>query len=420
MRLGGSLLALGSALGASAGLVFCHVYDESLLLPADAGPSGLDGGGGIGWWSGPEATGGCLSAGVPTPTDRPSGKDGADLPPIYMAITGMRLGSLGPDNQPSTTAWQDIGFDLDGVCTQSPTCTTSSPALSCKPTGLSIPVDGNYCRDNTFGRLEITAAGIQEVGGKYGLNDNAFDCALCVGDYNFIIKISGYDGSPDDPQIRVDLYPSPGLASPLPWDCSGTEWRNHPCFTPDMPFTVRDTAVTQPQGGPSLPDAVVADPVAYVRSGYIVAQLPADTFFWFPGYKALATAFPLSFAQALVTGRITRAQDGTWTIQDGTVGGRATEQAIVEGFRLIGFCESDPNFSLMQNFLHANLDILASGKIDPAATCDSVSVGIGFTAGQATPGALVHVPDPVDCAPVGDGGADAPSDARGKDAPTGL
>jgi hypothetical protein len=66
--------------------------------------------------------------------------------------------------------------------------------------------------------------------------------------------------------VRIDLYPSPGLENPLPLDCSSPAWRDaHLCFAPQSPFTVRDTAVVTPQGGPNLPDAVVNDPNAYVR-----------------------------------------------------------------------------------------------------------------------------------------------------------
>jgi len=421
---GGRLAALGGGVVALVALAYCNVYDPSLLdgASADAGADGPDASSGIGWWSGPGSTDDCFSAGAPSTADRPdAGGGGTSEPPIYLAITAMRLGSLDPNNQPSSMAWEDIGFDLDGVCTQSPTCLTNDPVESCKPTGLAIPVDGNYCRDNTFGALEVKAAAIPQVGGKYGLNDDAFDCALCVGAYNFLVRISDYDGRPDDSQVRVDMYASPGLEKPLPWSCTTPSWRNEICFTPDMPFTVRDTAVTQPQGGPTLPNAVINDPNAYVRDGYIVAQLPANTLFWFPGYNAPATAFPLSFVRAVVSGRITKAQDGTWTIQDGIIGGVVTEQAILQAFALIGFCQStEPNnYPLMQMYLHANLDILASGKVDPTVTCDSVSVGIGFTAGQATAGKLVHVPDPVPCTPKGqggdggvDGGSEGGSDAR--------
>jgi len=407
-------LAVGCAAALAASVAYCNVYNPSLLTGGD---SGLPPGGGIGWWSGNDGSTGCYSAGAPTPADRPAAGDTSSIPPIYLAIRSMRLGSQDVNFQPDPNAWEDLGFDLDGVCTNSPTCSTDNPIVSCKPTGVAIPFDGNYCRDNTFGRLEVQASNIKEVGGKYGLNDDAFNCALCVGDYNFIIRISNYNGQADDDQVRVDLYPSPGLEKPLPWDCTQPGWRNDPCFTPDLPFTIRDTAVTQPQGGPDLPDAVLNDPNAYVKRGYLVAALPPNALFWFPGHNALATAFPLSLAQAVVTAHIVKAQDGTWSVDDGTIGGRSTEQDMIHSFRLIGFCENDPNYSLLLNFLHANLDILANGAVDPNTTCDSMSVGIAFTATQAVAGKLVHIADLTECPfGAGDGGVEGGADGGSTDA----
>ncbi|MEO6574859.1 MAG: hypothetical protein ABIP89_13525 [Polyangiaceae bacterium] len=389
------------ALTFAASLVKCQVYDASLLEVSEAGPQT---GGGIGFWSKPGASG-CFSAAFPKAEDRPAPQPGDSLPPIYLAIRSMRLGGLDPEVMPSKTAWQDIGFDLDNTCTTSGTCPSdpSKPSLSCKPTGSAVAFDGNYCRDNTFGRLEILASTIPEIGGKYGLNDDAFNCALCVGAYNFIIKISNYNGTANDEAVRVDAYPSPGLDPILPWNCATADWKIHPCFTADLPLTVQDTAVTEQRGGPDLPDAVLNSDTAYVRDGYLVMILPPDSLLVFPGRKALATAFPVKFSRGIFTGHLGRARDGTWAIDDGNIGGTTSEVETLKSFREIGFCESDGNFMLMSTFLHDNLDILASGESDPNATCDSISIGLGFTAAQATAGKLVHVDPLVEC-PGGDAG----------------
>lgn len=390
----------------------CNLYTPD-LLGKDAG-SLPEAGAGFGWWSGYDGT--CLSVGAPRASDRPGARTSdSSLPPIYLAIRTLRLGSLDLDNQLSQTAWQDIGLDLDGVCTSSPTCATDNPIVSCKPTMSAVPYDGNHCRDNTFGRLEVQAATIPELGGKYGLNDDAFNCGLCTGAYNFIIRITGYNGTANDDKVRLDFYPSPGLETVLPWSCKSGDWRIHPCFMPDSPWLIRDTAVTQPRGGPDLPDAVLADDAAYVRDGYLVAQLPPNALIWFPSIKGrkddVAAAFPLTFSSGVIVGRLHKGQDGTWTVDDGTIGGRSRESDIIKGFRLIGFCESDPNYGLMLGFLHANLDILSSGANDPNTTCDAISVGIGFTATQAVAGKLAHVDDLVECATSADGGIEGGTDA---------
>ena len=366
-------------------LAKCQIYTPSLLEAAEGGPTT---GGGVGFWSHPGPNG-CFSTAYPTAEEHPSPQPGDSVPPIYLAIRSMRLGSLDPEGNPSKTAWQDIGFDLDNTCTTSGTCPSdpSKPSVSCKPTGSAVAFDGNYCRDNTFGRLEILASSISEIGGKYGLNDDAFNCALCVGAYNFIIKISNYNGTPNDDVVRLDAYPSPGLDPILPWNCATADWKNHPCFTADLPLSVQDTSVQQPRGGPDLPDAVLFSDTAYVRDGYLVMILPPDSLLVFPGKKALATAFPVKFARGILTGHLGRARDGTWMLEDGTMAGTTTEVETLKSFREIGFCEGDPNFKLMKTFLHDNLDILASGEASPAATCDSISIGLGFETKRAQLGA---------------------------------
>jgi len=397
--------------------VFCNIYSPDLVKSGDASaPQGQ----GLGWWSG-TGSAGCYSAKMPTVADRPKSTDATEDAPIYLAIRELRMGSRNPDGTANANAWQDLGMDVDNTCTSSPTCDTKDPIVSCKPNGAAIPVDGNYCRDNTFGKLEGQASTIPEVGGKYGLNDEAFNCALCRGDYNFIIRISKYNGKDTDDHVRVDFYPSPGLMAPLPWDCSQPTWRNHPCFTADSPWLISDDGVIAKTPGPDLSDAVLADPDAFVKNGYIVVQLPTDTVLWFPGHRALATAFPLKFSKGVVAGRLKKSSDGTWTIDDGTIAGRARKDDVVLGFRLIGFCDSDPNYKLMQNFLSTGLDVLADGRTDPTTTCDGISIGIGFTASQSVAGNLAHVDPLVECAPSGDGGVDGGTDAAldaPKDAPT--
>jgi hypothetical protein len=386
------LVGISGVTGAAL-VAHCNVYDPSLLAPDG---SQVDAGNGVGFWSG-KGDRGCFSAKAPSPADRPPPQGNKDVGDIYLAIQSMRLGSLNADGQVDPNAWQDLGFDLDGTCTGSDTCEGADSPPSCAPTVPQVPLDGHYCRDNTFGRLEYTAALVPEVAKKYGLSDDAFNCALCVGDYNFVIKVTGYNGQPDDDKVRVDFYPSPGLEKPLPWDCASPDWKNHPCWTSDLPWMVQNDTVVEPHGGPTLSDSKLFDDNAYVKDSYIVVQLPDDTLFWFPGFNALVVAYPLRLHQATVTGKLARGADGVWRITDGTIGGRVKAADAVNGLRLIGFCESDPNYSLVSDFVNKNLDVLADGRKDPNATCDAMSLGLSFVALQATAGVLAPVEQPVEC-----------------------
>lgn len=377
----------------AAAAAHCNVYEPSLLEPDSPETPRKSG---VGWWSGKDDRG-CFSARMPTPADRPPPGPGGDVGPITLAVQSMRLGSLNEQGGVDPNAWQDMGFDLDGTCTGSDTCEGADSPPSCAPPVPQISVDGHNCRDNTFGRLEYTANLVPEIARKYGLSDDAFNCALCVGHYNFVIRVTGYNGQPNDDQVRVDLYPSPGLERPLPWDCASGDWKNHPCWMSDMPWTVQDDAVVDGRPGPQLGDAKLFDPAAYVRDGYIVTQLPDDTLFWFPGYNALVVAYPLRFHKGTVAGKLSRGADGVWRITDGTIAGRIKAVDAVKGLRLIGFCEQDPNYGLMADFVGKNLDVLADARKDPNVTCDAMSLGITFNALQATAGKLAPVEPPVEC-----------------------
>ncbi len=390
MSLAVALAGLAGVLSGSAG---CDVYTPALLEPDVPPVPARDG---VGWWSG-SGDRGCFSTRTPTAESRPKNTSGADIGPITLAIASMRLGSLDREGNLDPNAWKDLGMDLDGRCTGSDTCEGQDSPFSCAPTVPQVAYDGNYCRDNSFGRLEFQAALIPEVSKKYGLSDDAFNCALCVGHYNFLIRVTGYNGEPDDDSVRVDLYPSPGLEKVLPWNCADPTWKDRPCFTPDMAWTVQSSVLAEQRGGPDLPDSVLFDDTAYVRQGYIVATLPDDTLFWFPGYKALVVAYPVKLQKAIVTGRLQRGNDGVWRIGNGVIAGRSRGADIVKGFRLIGFCESDPNYKLMTEFVDKNLDIMGDGTVDPAVTCDAMSVGLAFEALQATPGAVAKVDPLVEC-----------------------
>ena len=401
-------LGVVAAVALGAGASSCRVYDTSLLEPAGAG--GPDGGSGIGWWS--KQRGECYTAGIPTPADRPAPQGDDSVGPIFLAIRTMRVGSLNTEGRLDANAWKDIGFDLDGKCTSSPTCPSPTPDVGCKPESAAVAFDGDYCRDNTFGRLEYQAALVPELALKYGFNDDAFNCALCVGAYNFLIRIDGYNGKANDDKVRVDMYPSPGLKDMLPWDCRSPDWKNHPCFTPDLPWLIQDDVVAdKTRSGNAVGPSTIFDAAAYVRDGYVVLRLPEDTIFWFPGRRALATAYPLRMKGGIVTAKIGRAQDGTWVISDGIIAGRTTKDDFVHSLRLIGLCEQDKNYGLVQQYVNGSLDSLASGAVDPTKPCDSMSLGLGFTAGQALPGDLVKVEPLVECA-----GADAGADSGPPDA----
>lgn len=384
---------------------------DPISAPIDSGPdvdapSSLEAGSGVGFWSGPGDRG-CSSARVPSAADRPASASVTVGPPIYLALQSMRFGSAAKDGRLDNGAWQELGFDLDGVCTGSDTCEGKDSPPGCNPTVPQISTDGHLCRDNTFGRLMYLAALAPELAKKYGLSDDAVNCALCVGQYNYLLRVSGYNGEANDDWVRVDLYPSPGLTKPLPWDCADPSWKDHPCFTPDEAFRTTPESSVAPRSGPDLNDAKLFDDAAYVRDGYLVVKLPDDFLFWFPGYTAMVTALPLSFHSGTLSGKLTMDRDGVWRVTDGTIGGRIFGKDLVKAFREVGLCEQDPNYALITDFVQKNLDVLGDGRNDATTTCDAMSAAVGFTAQQIVAGKLSSVEPLTECVLRGTASADA-------------
>lgn len=380
----------------------CKVYPDSLLDPRP-GASTTEPQTGLGFWSGTQ--GECFSARQPTDDFRPAPSDAPDIEPFFLGLDQIWLGGQRLDGTRDKDAWQDFGFDLDGTCTASPTCEASTES-SCKRNQVGFVPDGNHCRDNNFGKLQNLVSGSADVGGRYGLNNGTFNCGLCYGKYNLLIRVSEYNGTDSDDQVRVDIYRSPGLELDLPLSTCDDDPTARLCWWVANEAWKIDRKSTTNPSSPSLANAQVADGNAFVRDGYLVARFPAKSLFWFPGNYLDTTTFPIQLSQGIVSARLSRAPDNTYRMTDGVIGGRITSADLIQSFRWVGLCEGDPLFPVANSAILANVDITADPDAGPDATCDALSVGIVFSARQANVGKIVDGPDLVECPPPpGTGGA---------------
>jgi cysteine-rich repeat protein len=360
--------------------------------------------GGECWWSRTTAQG-CKSAGVPGPDDRPDpAADGGErsIPDVYLGWTQLRLGETRLDGTRADNAWQGFGLDLDGVCTNSATCPGVEGAQSCLAATQQIPYDGELCRDNTFASLQPVAAAVPEIGQRFGISEALFNCNLWRGTYNVLLKLSGYNGAPNDSAVRVDFYVSPGLARTPAWNCPLDNFKTtYPLWRTVADWRVDPADLSQPIAQPgTLPDSRVADPHAYVKDGYLVTQVPDDALLRFAGDGKPHRGFALKAQKAVWTGNLYRGQDGTWRIRDGLAVGRIRNADLVQSFRQIGLCEGiglDSFYSSVVAYIHDNADLLANGEVDPSAPCDAMSLGIAFEAAQITPGPVGDAPPLVEC-----------------------
>jgi cysteine-rich repeat protein len=159
----------------------------------------------------------------------------------------------------------------------------------------------------------------------------------------------------------------------------------------------------------SLPASKVADAKAYVRAGYLVAELPDDAVLRLVGAGSAYRGFALKTLKSVWTANLHKAQDGTWKLRDGLVAGRMRSDDALQAFRGLGLCpgegaaanEQNGYYQLVADAIRENADLRADGKVDASADCDAISYGIAFEAAQLTPGDAVTAPALVSCCPPG-------------------
>jgi hypothetical protein len=345
---------------------------------------------------------GCRRARAPSVDDRPEQSDSAqDLPPIVLAISKTRHG-VNEDRRElpaDPEAWRIIGFDLDGTCTNSSTCEVEGTRVnepSCS-NSISTPFDGDACRDNTIGRIFGVGQSSPIIGGMFGMTEADWNCELHRGGFSTLIRISRYNGKPDDADVRVDLYTSTGLQVLPGWKCRQSieeplteRWYDYADWLSNSHWKVSarsvDLAALPPEGG--LPDAKVADPAAYVRDGFLVAHLPDGSEFQWNGENTPVPGFRDVLRSPVLVAPLARDPDSLgWFIKNGTLSGAVTAADLLTGYREIGVCENMCNtFPTIENYLASNLDVLASfaGAPPSDAPCDALSIAIDFDARAAT------------------------------------
>lgn len=139
----------------------------------------------------------CAHAGA---APKPTVDDGPDEPAKLYAARDLAMVVADKNS---------IGYDLDGVCTcDTRPNTARGGASTCAPRRL-----GDRLCDSDGGRDNAGAAILQNrLPDKPGASfDVGYRAAAESGVSGLLFSISEYDGRPEDPQVRVESYDSPGL-----------------------------------------------------------------------------------------------------------------------------------------------------------------------------------------------------------------
>lgn len=381
-----------------------------------SGTGAVSGGGGTGtgeaWWP-KDRDDGCTSAGSPDPReDRPAaGSGGESIDDVIFAVNRVRFGALDGDASPAEDAWRHIGFDVDDACTRSPTCTSQGELVverSCK-NDVVQSVDGEQCRDNTVGRFLALAYESPVVADVALVNEARWNCALWRGEMGLLVRLSGWDGTPNDDNVAVHIYASTGIEQPPAWACdqNGTlndSWKNQALPLITNHWQVADESIDPTAGPePGVPSASkTRDDAAFVRDGWLIARMPPAGEIWLNGERAHVPGMRFVLAGGVFAARLGRSEDGLHVLEQGLVAGATTSAALVRSFEEIGFCQNFcDSYTALVQFANAYEDVLSTGDNLPDVSCDALSFAMAFSGREARADDtdVVDVAPPAVCPP---------------------
>lgn len=369
-----------------------------------AGASGKAGGAGAG--AGGASANPCVApphdGGVEPPL--PPGDAGATTggTSLFVAARRFFLGTVVPDpdptkSKPDFTAWRQLGYDVDGLCTSVNGGSVSMPA--CVPAGSAtqdLVTDGDGCRDNAFGRFVSEKLGL--LSPEKIVNDKIEN-----GAQTFLLQIDDVHPSSCDARAPGRLYvaaatPSSPWQSATPRQVDGRSVCNDDLALPKMTFPdgyiVGDQWVSGPPGG---------ELVTYFPLGAAVVRLHARS--------VVLTATLAPDHQSVISSTLSLVID---------------PKEMLEQFKPIALSLNacnDPG-----QIISAYIDSLLQyadladtpGFVSPNSTCSLMSMGVGIAWTPVKPpsGVLVVPDEPPPCG--GAGGASGAGGVGGASGATGA
>jgi hypothetical protein len=211
--------------------------------------------------------------------------------------------------------------------------------------------------------------------GQSVFGSSVFSLQADSGAWSILIRVDGYNGLPDDPEVDVSLFPSGGLGKKPAWDGNDT-W-------PVVSTSVGDAGTSTP---------LFHSNGAYVSQGTLVATMPTSEMTIHGGGLDTIT---VRLTAGVLTARLVQI-NGLWHMQGGVI---AARWALTDVFKAIGsyrdnngapICTSQvPTYTIAKQAICQDADILVDGTQPKSAPCDALSIGLGFTADPAVLGAVV-------------------------------
>ena len=320
----------------------------------------------------------------PTAPDAPKTTSTAEH---NFALKTLLLGDTTRAGQASPTAWKDYGYNLDGLVS------TKDSTDVCSPPGnnRSAKDDGTNGIDNSFGNIILPF--ITSVAG----NDapSKLNQALTDGSFTIMIDVTGLTDDPAQTNTGLSGFLNAGGE----FDPNGAK----PTFTTADNWPVRPELLSDPSNPKS---SKVTFPSAFITNGLFVNGAQSDV--------RLSLVFSGQSLDLTIHKAVISFQHQGTTAANGTIAGVIDTEELVANLKTVAgrisssLCGGGTLDNLLQTIRNAS-DIMNDGTQKPGATCNGISVGLGFTAAEIglpqKVGQLGQAsPDP--CAGGGDAGTD--------------
>lgn len=252
--------------------------------------------------------------------------------------------------------WKQYGFNIDGLVS------TATSMDLCQPNsgGASNIVypDGDNGNDNSFGKNILPL-----LLGIYPTMISQINDSLLNGKFTMMLKMNCLPTMDNVDPLKTELFQGTALGMVPKFD--GTDqWPVAPELLSN-PMVPTSSKIVYPQS------SVTGTMFDAGKNVEVVLTIPMST--------ATSTAWiTLNIHAARMTMMLSADRKSA---TNGRIGGVLRTEEFVTEFKkvgaLFGLCGNPLYTNLNENFRQAS-DILADGSQDPTATCDGISIGLGF------------------------------------------
>lgn len=276
---------------------------------------------------------------------------------FVIAVRAISLGLVDGKTNP------EFGYDLDGVC-----------SASCTPRGdadAGVP-EGKLGRDNGTARAVEGLAGIQDPA-SYA-NES-----FVTGGIGILARVRGYNGQPNDTEIRFSLYRATGVENGKPdFDNPDQEWK---VDSTDVKLNVDDyTSLTEQTG--------------FIRDGKLVVEFGSSRI-------PFNTDSDILLNEVTFTGEVVQEANGRWNVKNAIGVGR---WGLLDALQTIArvkdptkpknddtarLCKNPVILGAARQLICQSADIMQASKDDSGGKkCNALSAAVGFDAVPAKFGPL--------------------------------